>query len=856
MNKQREIDLGQRRKAMLCVATCLAGLAAGMTASSAHAQDAAPASEETTAQDEITGQGDIIVTASRREQRVTDLPFNISAYGGEQLERANISNVASLTRQVPNFNIVDGGARTAAAQIPIIRGLNASQTTTEAARYFQSPVGFYLGNAPVTGSLPLYDLSRVEVLRGPQGTLYGAGSLSGAVRVVPTDPKLGETSGTVNASVGKTSHSKDPSYSFGGIVNLPIGDTLAIRLYAKHERQGGFVDARDVLKRQGDAYISGVPALADTSDVANSPGVYLNKNDYNYSETTSARAAIRWEPVDDFSVGLAYNYARSKGVGGNIDNDSFAGGASPLDPRIQLEATGEYERSLPMLEPWKRRTELATLDASYDLGFATVSGTVAYGRTKGISSADSTVTLLGSPYGFFYTGTPANPRAIIPVANNDRDQSWTQELRIVSEEGGFFDYTAGVFLQQQRRRIDLGVYAPGAAEQSFAAYGSRTPIYHGFFGLPDATYIPTLSDGLAYSQVTHQRFREVSFFGDVTLHLTDAWSVTGGARIFKQKFSSQLDSLSTLYAPPGAEQLEGVGVQRRSSSNSTKGTDQIFKVNTSYKLGGNGQVYATFSQGFRRGGANAFSTPATNPIIFEPAQLLTYKPDRTNNFEVGVKGSVSRIYYSLSGFYIDWKNPQIDLLTPYNLFAVVVNGSKAQSKGFEMELSGPIAVDGLSFNLGLAYARARLSKDFGLPAGDGAGNEVPDAIRGTKGDQLPGAPDWSGAGSLTYTHTAGKGAMTYNLGFDFRSGTWNQLRTQSANTPATKQSGYIMFNGSIGYAIDDWNVELYGTNLLDKRAVYAANLRTVDSIAQVGTWGNSYFVSRPREFGLRLSKSW
>src|SRR5690606_9882508 len=115
-----------------------------------------------------------------------------------------------------------------------------------------------------------------------------------------------------------------------------------------------------------------------------------------------------------------------------------------------------------------------------------------------------------------------------------------------------------------------------------------------------------------------------------------------------------------------------------------------------------------------------------------------------------------------------------------------------------------------------AYARARLSKDFGLPAGDGAGSEVPNAIRGVKGDQLPGAPDWSGAGSLTYTHAAGKGEMTYNLGFDFRSGTWNQLKSQSANTPASKQSGYIMFNGSIGYAIDDWNIELYGTNLLDK----------------------------------------
>lgn len=826
------------------------------TSAAVQAQTGAAQSAGATASS-AAGNDDIIVTALKRATSIQQTPLAISAVNAETLARQNITDSAALSRVSPGLQVnesANGGTRV------IIRNLYATG---------EALVGIYYDEVPLSGtggvsndaggtqpSLRMFDVERAEVLRGPQGTLYGAGSLSGAVRVVPTDPKLGEVSGTVTGSVGTTTHSKDPSYSFGGIVNLPMGDTLAIRLAARHERQGGFIDARDVLKRQGDSYINGSPALANTSDVANSPGVYFNKNDYNYADTTFARAAIRWEPTDDFSVGLAYNFAKSKGVGGNIDNNSFDGGASPLDPRIQLEPTGDYERSIPMLEPWNRRTELASLDASYDLGFATVSATVAHGKTRGRSSNDSTVSLLGSPYGFFYTGAPANPRAVIPVANNDRDQSWTEELRIVSKEGGFIDYTAGVFLQQQRRRIDLLVYAPGAGEQSFAAGGSRTPIYQGYFGLPDATYIPTLSDGLAYSQITSQRFREVSFFGDVTFHLTDAWSVTGGARVFRQKFSSNLDSFSTLFAPPGSPEVDGVGVQFRSSANATKGTDQIFKVNTSYKLGGGGQIYATFSQGFRRGGANAFSTPADNPIIFEPARLVVYKPDRTNNFEVGIKGSMSRIYYSLSAFYVDWQNPQIDLQTPYNLFPVVVNGSKAKSKGFELELSGPIAVDGLSFNLGLAYARARLSKDFGLPAGDGGGNEVPNAIRGAKGDQLPGAPDWSGAGSLTYRHAAGKGEMTYNLGFDFRSGTWNQLRSQSANTPASKQSGYIMFNGGIGYSLDDWNIELYGTNLLDKRAVYAANLRTLNSIATLGTWGNSYSVSRPREVGIRLTRSW
>lgn len=821
------------RKALLRGATCLVALASLMPAIAVHAQetpqDTAPPAEE------AESQGDIVVTASRRPETVTNLPFNISAYGGEQLERANIASMAALTRQVPNFNIVDNGPRTSASQIPIIRGLNASQPVVAAARYFQSPVGFYLGNAPITGSLPLYDVARVEVLRGPQGTLYGAGSLAGAVRIVPEAPRLGEFGGSVTASAGVTAHSGDPSYLFGGIINLPIGNHLALRANARYDYQGGFINARDVLARQGDSYLGSPPLLADTSDVATSPGVYFNKKDYNYARTTSARVSLLWEPTDNASISLGYNFVKARGDGGNIDNNSFEGGPSPLDPRRTLEATGDYERSVPTLEPWERRTQLATFDASYDLGFATVSSTVAYGKTQGDLINDSTVNLLGSPLGVYYTGTPANPRAVIPVRNADNERSWTEELRIVSNEGGPIDYTAGVFLQQHKRRIGLYVFAPGASEQSLAATGSNVPILLG------GGFVPTLADGSVYNQVTDQKFNEVSFYGDLTWHITDAWSLTGGARAFRQKFSSDLTAFSTLFF---------VDIAAQSSS---KVNDQIFKLNTSYKWSDDGQIYATWSQGFRRGGANAF---ALTGFALEPQDLLLYDPDRTNNYEIGVKGKLSRIYYSLSAFYINWDNPQIDLQTPFNLYPVVVNGTSARSKGFEAELQGPIG-NGLSFNLGLAYAQARLTGDFSLPAGNGGGGIVQDAIQGRSGDRLPGAPDWSGAGSLTYEHDfADSSAITFNFGFDFRSSTVNLLKSQSPNTPARRAPGYIMFNGSVGYDVSDWTIELYGSNLLDKRAVYSPNVRSLSSYATVGDWGNAFAVSRPRELGIRLTRSW
>jgi iron complex outermembrane receptor protein len=819
----------KRRAALLMSATCLGGFVASVAATSAHAQDAQPAVSA------ITDAGEIIVTASRREQTVTSLPFNISAYGSDQLNRANVTDVASLTRQVPNFNIVDTGARATASQIPIIRGLNASEPSTAAARYFQSPVGFYYGNAPITGALPVYDVARAEVLRGPQGTLYGAGSLAGAVRIVPNDPKLGQVSGSLTASAATTAHSKDPSYLFAGTVNLPVGEHLALRFNARHEYEGGFIDARDVLRREGDNYLTGSPTLANPTDVANSPGVYFNKKDYNYAKSTSARAALLWEPSPEFSFNAAYNYVKARGDAGNVDNNSYEGGPSPLDPRRTLAATGDYERSVPTLEPWDRETQLATVDMSYDVGFATVSSTFAFGKTTGSVVNDSTVALLGSPLGVYYTGSPANPRAVLPVLNSDKERSFTEELRIVSKAGGRFDYTAGVFLQQQKRRIGLFVYAPGASDQSFAATGSRVPLVLG------GGYVPTVESGLAYRQVTDQTFREASAYGDLTWHATDAWSITGGARVFHQKFSSDLTLFSTLFLLDDA------------FASSTKNTSQIFKLNTSYKWDEHSQVYATFSQGFRRGGSNAFPLGGFG---IEPRELLTYTPDRTNNYEIGAKGRVSRIYYSLSAFYIDWKNPQIDLQTPANLLPVVVNGSKVRSRGFELELNGPIGSSGLSFNLGLAYARARLVGDFFLPAGNGGGVIVPNAIKGLNGDRLPGAPDWSGAASLSYEHQLGDGKVHLGVGADFRSSTLNQLESISTRLPARRAPGYAMFNGNIGYTVDDWNFELYGVNLANKRVNYASNVRSLTSYALVGNWGNSFAVSRPRELGLRVTRNW
>ncbi|MBS0411222.1 MAG: TonB-dependent receptor, partial [Proteobacteria bacterium] len=769
-------------------------------------------------------------------EAVSKLPFNISAYGSEQLAQGNITSIVGLTQQVPNFTIQNGGARSQASAIPIIRGINASQQQSLSAHYFQSPVGFYLDNAPITGAFPLFDVQRIEVLRGPQGTLYGAGALSGAVRVVPTKPKFDGVSGMVTASASGLAHSSNTNYDVGGTINIPLSDTFAIRASARQGYEAGFIDQKDIFVRQNGDYRYGAPVLANPADVAGSKGILFNKNDVNDTRVNSFRAEALWKPTDATEVSLSYNYAQVKGSGGPVDNPSFNGGAFPIDPRIAIGDLKEYERSLPMLEPFNRRNDLAALDVSHDLGFATLSTTVALGQTKGFSLSDQTVALIGVPYGAYYTGVPANPRTVVPVAQSDRERSVTEEIRLVSKDEGPITYIAGVFMQQMRKNIDINIYAPGAGAQSAAANGGST--------LPMAlggTYVLTNADGQSYEQHTTQQFKDYSAYGELSWKVTDRLKLTGGARFFHQTFRQAFTSDSTFF-------FFSLNEQQKSDVSS-----QIFKASASYQLADNLQAYGTWSQGFRRGGANSF--PLSGPVL-EPMELLLYKPDKTDNFELGVKGTLNGVFISADVFYVDWKDPQIDLLTPFNLTNAVVNAKGATSKGFEVEARGPIGDSGLSFNLGFAYAKARLSENFSLPAGSGAGTVVPNAILGSKGDRLPGAPDWSGSFTLNYkTNLGANGQLLISGGVDYRGSTLNALETPDGSAIPREAPASTTLRGNVSYTYQDWTIELFGTNLTDERSVISYARRTASAVAKLGTWSDSSLVSRPREVGLRVTRA-
>src|SRR5271168_5560444 len=178
---------------------------------------------------------EITVTATRREQTLQEVPYSLTVVSAEQLTNNGVTDIASLAAPVPGLSYNDFGARLAAAETPIIRGLNGTgESADRPFRTFeQSPVGTYIGNSPIQGYFQLDDVQRIEVLRGPQGTLYGAGALGGALRIIPNAPALGKFSGSIEASGGYVDGAAKAAYTTSATLNVPIGDTLAFRAAAK-----------------------------------------------------------------------------------------------------------------------------------------------------------------------------------------------------------------------------------------------------------------------------------------------------------------------------------------------------------------------------------------------------------------------------------------------------------------------------------------------------------------------------------------------------------------------------------------------------------------------------------------------
>ena len=800
-------------------------------APAAHAQQApaaaAPQDQAPAALQEVT------VTATRRTQTLEAVPYSMSVVSADRLAESGVTDLSSLADEVPGLSMYEYGARFITATVPIIRGINATGEPTRGFRAFeQAPVGTYIGNSPVDGYFQLDDLKQVEVLRGPQGTLYGAGTLAGALRLIPNSPELGRWEGQIEGSGGKLEHSDGTPYYVRGLANVPLGDLLAFRVSAKYDYEPGWINTYGLFERTNNG-LSGIPLLANPAQPVTSPAIYQDKPNWNFQKTFTGRASLLFKPTEAFTAEVALLHSNAQGDGGPSVNPDFPGGVSPLDPATNLPPGGHYQEFSQIDQPWSRYTNLTSADLTYDAGFATISSTSSYYTTSGSALQDNTYSLGGLADGGYlpyYAGVPTNPRFIYDQVFSDYAHTFTEEVRLVSKSSpqNLFDYVLGVFYENQTSEGSWTIAVPGTPEYQ-AAQGC----------LPNCFFDVGVAPGdITFEQVDTQSFKDKSVFGELTWHFVKGGQVTVGARHFSQEFTDA-QSYDDYNFP----------THLPATPHESPASKTVGKVNPSYEYAPDQYVYAAWSQGFRRGGAN--SVPLVGPFAESPL-LSTYAPDSTNNYEAGLKGRFSNgLSYTIAVFDIKWDKPQISSSLPSGNLAVY-NGNTAESKGFELESSGPLFVPQLTYSVSFAYADAHLTSDFSLPANDGTqtGTIVPGLIHGSSGEQMPGSPKESGSVTLDYDVAVSAGYdLALMANYVYRSGAPMQLTPTLGVTTVQYSGTYDMVNFNAALNHGPWRTTLYVTNLFDRQNI----LVPPTQFNELGNLTNDYLVSVPREVGVRLS---
>ena len=385
-------------------------------------------------------------------------------------------------------------------------------------------------DTPLFVNLRLQDLDRVEVLRGPQGTLYGSGSLGGTIRFVQNASDPLAIDAKVEAGLSSTAHTHALNEDVNAMLNLPLSETFAFRLNAGYTGEAGFINQPNLYALNS----AGVPLAAQPDNLLSPPETY-SKNGTNAYLYRSVRAAALWKPNDDFHVQLSYYHQLSTADGYPYAAPFY--GVDSLSSSDYIQATTND------------RVDLVALTLEYELGFATLTSNSSWAQHDNVSEGDVT-----SLYGFspFYPSLyGANPRALVVGHQEYDDKPWAQEIRLASKTGGSYDWVGGVFYRSEQTNIREHDFYPGYLDYFNACvpvYGvsSGDGVTPSQCGIGETACTPgslTSIDGIpivkdqAYIGDFETRYTDLAAFGEFTWHFAPSWSLTGGARAFRQTVS-------------------------------------------------------------------------------------------------------------------------------------------------------------------------------------------------------------------------------------------------------------------------------------------------------------------------------
>jgi iron complex outermembrane receptor protein len=759
---------------------------------------------------------EIIVTATKRESSLQDVPFSIAAVTEGQIRNSGATDIAELARNIPGLTITDLGP--GQSQVSI-RGISAGQVVRDQPGV-KEQVGVYLDESPIsialfTPDLDMFDLQRFEILRGPQGTLFGAGSLSGTLRYITMQPQLGQLGGTGDVTAADGTGSE-----FGGsvkaAVNVPFGDAAAMRVVGFYNKLAGFIDATQ-------------PNLAVRENV-------------DGGSKSGGRLAFLVKPNENFSITPRVVYQK-------LDTDGFpridfynilANPFTTTQPAVDLGRRGQFTQ---LTEGIDDEFTLTDLKLEYAFGPATLTAISSYTDRQVIVTRDAT-SLTGSVT-FDIGGTASEVRIASPLIDTTKLHAFSQEVRLSSTTDSAFQWVAGVFYQKYGRRYGQDLPTPG-----YDAITRRVidpPTDSAANGAPP--------DNPFYSRL-HYDFRQFAGFGEGTYSFNDQWNLTVGGRYYDFKEDRTL-TFGGFFAVPQAN----VPGHVKSDGFSPRAILTYKPLDT---ISFNAQV----SKGFRLGGINdPLNAPICSPadrVLYGSVFSSTWKDEKARDYELGMKSRFAdgRVVFNTSVYYSDIKDLQANVDAGSCSSRIVVNVPKSHTLGVEAELFARPS-ESWDFGVSGTWVQARIDSTI-----TGSGTTPIAGIR--DGNRLPTAPEVQGAASATYSWPWFSGTHGYaSFTAQYVGSSYTQLADQeppfgtlspgpfitygdptiTSFTFPTKLPSYDIGNLRVGVRGDQWEGALFVNNVWDERAFLSLD-RERGSRARVG-----YLTNRPRTYGVTFRRS-
>ena len=758
---------------------------------------------------------DIVVTATLREERLIEVPFSVNAQTEADIQRSGAVTLEDLSRNVAGLSVQNLGP--GQSQVSI-RGVSAGQVVRDQPGV-KEQVGVYLDDSVVslslfTPDLDLFDLNRVETLRGPQGTLFGAGSVGGTVRYITNQPRIGRVEGLVEGNLNLVG-GDDIGGALRGAINLPIGDQAALRVVAYHTQYGGFIDAL----REGGG----------------------TEEDVNDGHRTGGRIALRLEPSDSVSITprVVYQTVKANGFNRQEVYNLYANPYTTTRPPVTLR---ERQQFLLLDESFEDDTLLADLTATIGFRNVVLTSVTSYINRDILVSRDASA-LTGSvsvDLGFPAAGVllPSN------LVDTTDLESVTQEIRLGSREEGPFEWVVGGFYSDVQRDYSQRLPTPGYDAFTDARFGAGTSV-------AVANGFPLNSP---YNADLPYDIEQKAVFGEASYDFTERFTLTAGGRYYDFSEVREFNS--------GGLFSNGDNNRDETSSNGFSP-----RVIATYEVSDDVRVNAQAAHGFRLGGVN---DPLNIPLCTGGAGGVdaltygnrpTYEDETLWNYELNVRGRRSGVTFHAAAFYTDISNLQVTADAGTCSSRVVFNVPKAHTMGLEFELSASPA-RGLGFSLAGSILEAEFDSSVTTTAG-----AVIAGIR--EGNRLPSVPRFQLSANASYTFEVADGADAF-VGASYQHvGSRYTQPSDQENNPRTFVHGlpfggapagasttldlrlpaYDLVNLSAGIDWDNgFSLMAYVTNLFDE------NPRLSFDRERGGRARLAFNVGQPRIIGLTARK--